>query len=395
MLPVAVDRRVEFLSQAWIEEARSFVSARPPGGRFTLCETFRDPPPGNPGSWWLRIEDGAVDAGAGELAQADLRVTGDYQAVLALAQTVYAAGPEAVARAQRELIHRAGSGAPRVEGEILPGVAPLLAELHDHMAARTIENPNLEHRIRRLGLERQAKELSELGYTIVERAISEAFADEVREHVRREVLAHDPFTTNGLIRRHRVFEEIACHPLICALSQTALSQAMILGAMSGTYKEAGPGVIPLHVDSPFVHEPFPDWPHVVTACWALEDWTEEAGPTWVVPRSHETRRRPRQTDAVDSAVPILMPKGSVALWTDGTWHWQGDRSAAGARIVIHATYNRVFVRQLEDMQLPDEQLVRNSPAFHSLMGLDDPFGRSSFTGHDRIRMANAGRMSAR
>ncbi|WP_293678286.1 phytanoyl-CoA dioxygenase family protein [uncultured Phenylobacterium sp.] len=395
-MPVTdMGQRFEFLSQAWIDEARQFVSARGCAADFSLCERFADPPPGIDGSWWLRARDGVVEAGPGVLEGADVQVDGDYQAILALAQTVYAAGEDAVARARRELIHRAGTSAFRVAGQVPPAVAPVLGELHDHLAARTIENPNLEHRLNRLGLRRQAEELAELGYTVIERAISEAFADEVRGHVQREVLAHDPFTTNGLIRRHRVFEEIAAHPWVCAVGQSALSQAMILGAMSGTYKEAGPGKIPLHVDSPFVHEPFPEWPHVVTACWALEDWTEAAGPTWVIPRSHLQRRRPRKGDGIDGAVPIEMPKGSVALWRDDVWHWQGDRTAPGARVAIHASYNRVFVRQLEDMRLPQEQLKRNGPAFQALMGMDDPFGRSSFTGHDPQRMANAGRQAFR
>lgn len=395
MLPVDVDKRVEFLSDGWIAEALRYVREKRPTADFSLCEAFTDPPPGINGAWWLRVQDGEVSAGAGSIENASLRVEGDYQATLAMAQTVYSAGADAVARARRELEHRAGEGALRITGEIPLAAAPALEGLHDYMAARTSENPNLPHRLARLGLERQAEELNTLGYTVIERAISQAFADEVREHVKREVLSNDPFTTNGLIRRHRVFEEIALNPLVNAVCQSALSQAMILGAMSGTYKEAGPGVIPLHVDSPFVHEPFPDWPHVVTACWALDEWTKDAGPTWVVPRSQDQRRRPRPADDVSSAIPIEMPKGSVALWTDGTWHWQGDRGAPGARVAIHATYNRVFVRQLEDMRLPEPQFARNPPAFSALMGQDDPFGRSSFTGHDRARLVNAGRMAFR
>jgi hypothetical protein len=395
MLPAAVDKRVEFLSDGWIAAAVSYVREKAASADFSLCEAFTDPPPGIDGAWWLRVRDGVVEAGPGVLEGADLSVEGDYQATLAMAQTVYLAGADAVARARRELEHRAGSDALRVRGAMPPAAAPALEGLHDYMAARTVENPNLAHRLGRLGLERQAEELRTLGYTVIERAISEAFADEVRDHVQREVLSNDPFTTNGLIRRHRVFEEIALNPLVNAVAHSALSQAVILGAMSGTYKEAGPGVIPLHVDSPFVHEPFPDWPHVVTACWALDEWTRDAGPTWVVPRSQDKRRRPRADDDVSAAIPIEMPKGSVALWTDGTWHWQGDRTAPGARVVIHATYNRVFVRQLEDMRLPEPQFARNPPAFSALMGQDDPFGRSSFTGHDRPRLLHAARMASR
>ena len=87
-----------------------------------------------------------------------------------------------------------------------------------------------------------------------------------------------------------------------------------------------------------------------------------------------------------------MPKGSVALWANGVWHWQGDRSAPGARVAIHVTYNRVFVRQLDDFRGVDETMYeRNPPAFSTLMGQDDPFGKSSFRGHDGKRFAHAAR----
>ena len=91
-------------------------------------------------------------------------------------------------------------------------------------------------------------------------------------------------------------------------------------------------------------------------------------------------------------MPIICPKGSIALWGNGVWHWQGDRTAPGARVTIHVTYNRLFVRPLDDLSaVDDEMLARNPPAFATLMGLDDPFGKSSYTGHDRDRFAYAGR----
>ena len=78
---------------------------------------------------------------------------GDYQAVLAIAQTVYAAGPEASERARRELVHRHGPDAVRMEGALHGDKAALrvIAGLHDHLAARTVENPDLAHRLRRSG----------------------------------------------------------------------------------------------------------------------------------------------------------------------------------------------------------------------------------------------------
>jgi Phytanoyl-CoA dioxygenase (PhyH) len=404
VLPVDVDERVEFLSEAWIDAAREFLRDRM--GRdgdlatvqFSLCESFEQAPPalGFPddvAAWHVRLHNGEVEVGRGEIEGADVDVRGHYQTVLALAQTVHAAGAEADKRAGRELVHRSGADAVRVQGTIAdPSVQRLLDSLHDHLAARTIENPHFAHRVSRLGLERHIAELATDGYTIIERAISERFADELREHVEHEVRTHHPFTTNGLMLRNRLFEEVALHPLATAAAESVVGQGMVLGAMSGTYKEAGPGLIDIHADYPLIRAPFPDYGLICVACWALDDWTIDAGPTYVIPGSHRHRRPPKRSDARDGAVPIEMPKGSIALWGNGVWHWQGDRSAPGARVAIHVTYNRVFVRQLDDFSaLTDEHFARNPPAFSTLMGRDDPFGKSSFRGHDGRRFAYAAR----
>src|SRR5262245_55679277 len=119
MMPVDVDERVEFLSPGWVAAAEAFltreVTERPAlrGARLTLCEVFSDAPPGlgapgNRAVWGFRIADGKVQVAAREIPEADVRVEADYQTVLALAQTVYEAGPDAVARAHRELAHRSG-----------------------------------------------------------------------------------------------------------------------------------------------------------------------------------------------------------------------------------------------------------------------------------------------
>ncbi len=405
MVPVDVDARVEFLSDRWIDAAREFLTSaahRPALAdlTFSMSEVFTDAPPamGLPedvAAWWFALDHGRLEVGRGARHDASLIVRGDYQTVLAAAQGVNAAGPEARARAWRELVHRAGRPDPlRVEGRFPrdPALRALLDDLHDHLAARTVENPHVEHRVRRLGLERHVRELAEDGFTVIERAITEEFADELRARTRDEILAHHPFTTNGLMLRDRLFEEVALHPSACTAAQSVVGQGMILGAMSGTYKEAGPGLIDIHSDYPLIREPFPEWGMICVACWALEDWTVDAGPTWVIPGSHRARRAPRRDEPRDGAVPIEMPKGSIALWGNGVWHWQGDRTAPGARVAIHVTYNRNILRPLDDLSgVGDEHLARNPPAFATLMGRDDPFGKSSYTGHDRARFAYAGR----
>lgn len=406
MLPAAVDRRVEFASSAWRELVARFLSERVAAQsalatlRFALCEVFTNPPPhlaqGQAHiAWWFALDSGSVQVREGERDDVDLHISGDYQHVLALAQAVYAAGDDAADRARRELAHRASAVPMRRRGVLpeVPELRQLLNDLHDYLAAHTVENPDLVHRLARLGLTKQAGDLETYGFCIVENAITQALADELRPLVHREVRTHHPLTSNGLLLRHRLFEEVAQQPQACALAQSAVGRGMLLGAMSGTVKGTGPGAIDIHADYPLVSDPFPDYALIAVACWALDDWTVEAGPTWVIPGSHKHARAPTRADARDGAVPILMPKGSIALWSHGVWHWQGDRSLPGERVAIHVTYNRVFVRQLDDYRAVDDAFyARNPPAFSTLMGQDDPFGRSSYRGHDGKRFAYAGRM---
>lgn len=407
MLPISVDQRIEFISQAWIDQARQVLqdhlAASPALAdvQFSLCEVFANAPAALADAngyvaWFFILDRGRLTVSAGDCA-AQVRVTGDYQAALGYAQIVYAAGAESIGRQQRELKHRFGSDAFTVQGSV-PAEGPvreLLNHLHEHMTSRTIENPDYAHRVKALGLASRVKQLDEQGYAVIERAISPEFADELCALTAMEVTRHHPVTTNGLLLRDRRYEELALHTPTCTLAQSAIGQNMILGAMSGTWKTPGPGAIPLHADYPLVRDPYPEFGLIAVAVWALQDWDSDAvGPTWVLPGSHRQRRAPKRDDDVRGAVPILMPKGSVLLMSHGIWHWQGDRSAVGARVAVHVTYNRVFVRQLDDLRGVDEtMLARNPPAFSTLLGFDDPFGKSSFRGHDGKRFAYAGRFT--
>src|SRR5262249_10777031 len=105
MLPAPVDKRHEFVSPGWIDAARSFltgfVESHPQlrEANYAMCEAFDDAPPKLAGSggrvaWFWRLRNGALDVGAGDIADANLNIRGDYQHVLSMAQGVNAAGED-------------------------------------------------------------------------------------------------------------------------------------------------------------------------------------------------------------------------------------------------------------------------------------------------------------
>lgn len=400
-----LEERVEFLSDGWIAlaEKRLKSSVRAyrnelEGADFSICEAFADAPPhlqrpGNLAAWNVRIKgaDVTVSPGVDEAAQVQIR--GDYQQILPIAQAV---GPTNLQRAQREALFANGQGFISFSGKMPEGrLSEIMSDLHDYLARRTLENPDLKHRIARQGLEKQVRQVEEDGYCVIENAISEALCDELRETCLAEALEHRPelrksgrFDTNGILTRGRCFEEIVQHPKLRTVIESSLGVGFIAHTIGAAIMQPGPGAIGMHADYVAVPDPYPEFALVGVAVWAFDDWTTEAaGPTWIIPGSHKRRRAPKPNDSMEGGVPILMPKGSVTFFTHGVWHWQGARTAPGMRVTMHNAYARPFVRPADDYGAIDPAILhRNSPVLSTICGLDDYFGRTGHVGHDGARM---------
>jgi ectoine hydroxylase-related dioxygenase (phytanoyl-CoA dioxygenase family) len=320
-------------------------------------------------------------------------MVGDYNCAIPVATTVYGDDPEVGARAERESKHRAGAKHLKLVGTVPDApIMQMLHGLHDHLARRTIDNVDIEQRIAALGLERHAAELAVDGYTIIEKAVSEAMADEVADAIHR---IHDEnpdapgFRANVLLERGRIFEEAAQHPLVMALVERLIGRGCLMFQSNCIRKAAGMETHQLHADYLGIPEPFPAYPVEVTSIWALEDWTMDAGPTVFVPGSFREKRRPK-ADEVTPAVPLLMPKGSIALWDGATWHSASPRTKEGERVSLHNAYCRMELRSLEHYLEIDPMIVqRNPPRFSSLCGLDDFYSRNTHTGPNFERLSAA------
>ena len=400
MGPAPLNERVEFLSKEWIalaaERLKMLIEpheAALKGTKFTLSEQFHDAPPhlgydNNVAAWNVSIIDDEVTAGQGFNPAADFRVMGGYQLALPAIQAV---GSRAIGRAQREAEHYAGKPIVAVEGGMPSGpLSGVFQELHDFLARRTMQNPDLAHRIARYGMEARVKQLEEDGYAILENVLSPEMTDELRALVLDECEAQSSLYTMGLLGRGRPFEEIVQQPQLVALAESALGPAMVLGGVTGSVKGSGPSVVPLHTDYSFVPDPYPEFALNGVAVWALDDWTEASGPTVIVPGSHKLRRSPEPPhDKEEGGVPVIMPRGSVVFFSYGVWHWAGDRTEPGERVTMHNVYSRPFVRSHDCYSdLEPGILHRNSPVLSGLTGADDVFEKSGYYGHDISRAAH-------
>jgi hypothetical protein len=80
-----------------------------------------------------------------------------------------------------------------------------------------------------------------------------------------------------------------------------------------------------------------------------------------------------------------MPKGSVVFFTQGVWHWQGDRTEAGERVTLHSHFNRGILRSLEAKKIDVQMLHRNPPRLGEMLGEDDWFEKTTAAGRDYRR----------
>jgi ectoine hydroxylase-related dioxygenase (phytanoyl-CoA dioxygenase family) len=288
----------------------------------------------------------------------------------------------------RELNQRHGANVFEVKGDITtaPQIAQdVIAGLHDHLARRTINNPDIAHRIEHLGLTERVAELDRDGYTILEGAFSTRWADELAAELRR-LIAEGPkpnLAAALLVSRGEMFEEAAVHPWVLTLAEYLVGRGCILSQLLAFSKTAGIDTHSLHTDYPLVAEPYPSYCWSATCIWALEDFTETSGPTVVVPGSFREDHHPDPRAEV-ATKKILMPKGSIAMWHGATWHAAAVREDPGERLTLHNTYTRLFARAFDNYRDIDRAVLkRNSPALSTLCGLDDPFEKNTFAGPAR------------
>ena len=159
-LSAPLDERIEYASTEWLAEVKRFLGARAetvPNATFSFSGHLDNPPPHLANGdglfgFTVRLRDGTVEVEGRPGADVDLLLRADYNAALPLAWIVYGDDPSSRARIVQEYHHLGGDKAPRQHGQMPadPAVAALMRELHDHLAVRTTNNPDIGHRVKLL-----------------------------------------------------------------------------------------------------------------------------------------------------------------------------------------------------------------------------------------------------
>lgn len=258
--------------------------------------------------------------------------------------------------------------------------------------------------IARLGLEREAYELEVFGLTVVpaDRTGAAPIAAKAFERVCElieERTGTAPDLAGGsthtdvfvpslyhVIHEGEPFEQLAMHEMGQALAALLVGRRHILsgtevfmkgpstGADVGPLRRDATEVLQLglHSDMVAFPEPFPTIAQFCNLTWLLSDYTKEDGALAFVPGSHRLCRQPHPGEAVETAVPVEAPMGSLVIWHGNTWHGSYPRTRPGLRTGIAFGLAREYFHPHEPVRrdVTDEMVERNGPRFAQLAGRD-------------------------
>jgi ectoine hydroxylase-related dioxygenase (phytanoyl-CoA dioxygenase family) len=220
-------------------------------------------------------------------------------------------------------------------------------------------------------------DLSARGYAIVPSRLTEAVLDQARQEI-GELLAEAGWGSGfdgsrtrrvwALLSRTRCMDAAALDSLVLAMADRVLGPGSQFSLTQATQIHPGQKAQVLHYEQGIY--PLPrDRDVMLTAMWALDDFTAANGATLIVPGSHHGHDgRPDITHAV----PAEMPAGSLLLFLGRLWHAAGANATDRPRLGVIIDYLQPWLRPCEAHALSaDLGQVRSMPArLQELLGFN-------------------------
>ena len=239
------------------------------------------------------------------------------------------------------------------------------------------------------------RQLDEDGYVILPsllpptqvRAIKDALAPYLRGEKmgRNDFEGYESERVYALLAKSPVFADLAAHPLVLDVCEHVLGPNFMLSACLAINTHPGENAQPLHFDDSFYRVPRPRPAYGVSAFWAIDDFTQDNGPTEIIPGSHKWGSdAPVGVSFYDAFVngkkvpvedhpdlqQVIMPAGSLMLTPGTLWHRGGANNSNGSRLAITPQYCVAWGRQMETMLLsvPPEIVAKYPERIQQLLG---------------------------
>ena len=140
------------------------------------------------------------------------------------------------------------------------------------------------------------------------------------------------------------------HPGVLEIVDQVLLPNYLLSSSLAIDVHPGETAQDFHFDDGGIRVQRPRPTYGVSTIWALDDFTEDNGATEVIPGSHlwgEERPEQMQVDPEK----VIMPAGSVVVFSGLLWHRGGANQSDKPRLGITPQYCEPWARQLENMIL--------------------------------------------
>jgi ectoine hydroxylase-related dioxygenase (phytanoyl-CoA dioxygenase family) len=168
----------------------------------------------------------------------------------------------------------------------------------------------------------------------------------------------------------RCMDQAALAPLVLDAVEQVIGADAQFGITCAIQVHPGQQPQVLHYDQGIY--PLPrDRDVMITALWALDDFTAANGATRIVPRSH---LRPVGKPDPAEAVPSEMPAGSVLLFSGRLYHGAGANTTACPRLGVVIDYIQPWLRPCEAHTLSTSHTeARQLPRrLQELLGFNQP-----------------------
>jgi len=235
----------------------------------------------------------------------------------------------------------------------------------------------------------EKRALQEDGYLILRGVMDPAWLAELRAETGR-LLAEEGENAGGefrkeagsdrlanLVDKGETFLRLVSHPELLEAAEAVLGPDWKLSSLN--YRAALPGdrsLQPLHCDMGLVPDGLGN--AVFNSIWMLDDFTEENGPTRLVPGSHRSGKLPKDVLADPSAphpdeIVTLGKAGDVILMNSHMWHGGTANRTAAPRRSLHGFFVRGDQpqQQYQKRMLRAETMAGLSPLLRRVLALDD------------------------
>lgn len=236
------------------------------------------------------------------------------------------------------------------------------------------------------GLARAAEAVRKDGYCVVENVLAPALIEELRAAMYRaqgrivaevgaERLARAGET--GVLRLMMKFEPVCLKlleiPQMLAVVDHHLGGTAILHLQNGFILPSSDAPERGLFQSSF-HRDFPrvlnGYLMSLNTFFALDDFSETNGATWVVPGTHQREARPADAELQRAAVCLECRAGAMIVFDSTLWHCGGRNTSGRDRLAVNHQFTRSYVRQQIDYvrALGDAVVAQLPPRSQQLLG---------------------------